>query len=979
MSPQAPARPVRVFISRTSAGFAATAAERDAGLQRTAEKVAAVLESLGCKVDAQPTFTPHWAGVKHMLVDKLHDCDAVIALLGPAHGSLMEEPLPADPRLGLKDPRTHGGTWSYAQLEYLVARDLPRPIFPFLCEGPELIAPFTQDPDLARRQQHFIDTFVKDHTATWQSYTTWAGLEAALRALKIPHVSLPPNNLPFLTLGSLFVGRDEFLEKIRTQLVPGTATVITQPAAIHGMGGVGKTRTAVEFALAHRSAYTALLFITADSADTLHRDIAALCGPLVLNLPEQDAQETEVQYQAALRWLQRHPGWFLLVDNVDSEPAQKAVAELTRLIPAGHILITTRLAAWPTGFLPLDLDVLTPADSVRLLLTHTDGRRTTRPDDTATAEKIATHLDGLALALEQAAAWVRHRGSRTLADYLAAWEKENARLLSNYQDKGAGDYHKDYPHLPRPLLVTYQTSNAQLTPQAHQLFRLLSWLAPDPIPAEALAHLTDPPDVPGLLADLADLHILTRTADGTTVRVHRLLQQITQIEQETESPPPALLAALAWVDGEYLGDPADVRAWPVLLPLTPHAIAAAQAGAARHLPEPAARLLNDAAGLLKTRADHHHAEPLYRQSLALAEQHHGPEHPVVASCLNNLAELLRATNRQSESEPLMRRALGIDEASFGPDHPKVATRLNNLAQLLKATNRLADAEPLMRRALGIDEAAFGPDHPDVARDLNNLALLLKATNRLPEAEPLMRRALGIDEAAFGPDHPEVARDLNNLAQVLKATNRLPEAEPLMRRALGIWEASLGADHPRVAAGLNNLAALLQDTNRQSEAEPLMRRALGIDEASFGPDHPEVAIRLNNLARLLQNTNRLAEAEPLMRRMVGIFVQFTRATGHPHPHLQTAVGNYWRLLEAMGDGEAVVREKLDAVLAPVGGVDKFPLPSPQAKFPVAGCAVGLAVVGGLCWWLGFLRETAWVAGVWAVLAFVGWVRRKRAGK
>lgn len=79
----------------------------------------------------------------------------------------------------------------------------------------------------------------------------------------------------------------------------------------------------------------------------------------------------------------------------------------------------------------------------------------------------------------------------------------------------------------------------------------------------------------------------------------------------------------------------------------------------------------------------------------------------------------------------------------------------------------------------------------------------------------------------------------------------------------------------------------------------MRRALDIDEQSFGKDHPNVATALNNLAALLQATNRLVEAEPLMRRTVEIFLKFTRATGHPHPHLQAFASNYATLLHALG--------------------------------------------------------------------------------
>ncbi|MFH1109132.1 MAG: tetratricopeptide repeat protein [Planctomycetota bacterium] len=308
--------------------------------------------------------------------------------------------------------------------------------------------------------------------------------------------------------------------------------------------------------------------------------------------------------------------------------------------------------------------------------------------------------------------------------------------------------------------------------------------------------------------------------------------------------------------------------------------------------------LNNLAQLLQDTNCLAEAEPLMRRALDIDEKSYGPQHPEVATDLNNLAQLLQDTNRLAEAEPLMRRALDIEEKSYGPQHPKVAIRLNNLAQLLQATNRLADAEPLMRRALDIAEKAYGPDHPTVAIHLNNLAQLLQDTNRLADAEPLMRRALDIDEKSYEPNHPDVATALNNLAQLLKGTNRLADAEPLMRRALDIDEKSYGPNHPKVAIRLNNLAALLQATNRLADAEPLMRRAMDIDEKAYGPNHPNVAISLNNLAALLKATNRLADAEPLIRRVVETLRDFTRATGHQHPHMQTALRNYRGLLEAV---------------------------------------------------------------------------------
>jgi len=137
----------------------------------------------------------------------------------------------------------------------------------------------------------------------------------------------------------------------------------------------------------------------------------------------------------------------------------------------------------------------------------------------------------------------------------------------------------------------------------------------------------------------------------------------------------------------------------------------------------------------------------------------------------------------------------------------------------------------------------------------------------------------------------------------------------MRRALDIDEQSFRTEHPNVAIRLNNLARLLQATNRLAEAEPLMRRALAIDEQSFGPDHPEVARDLHNLAQLLQDTNRLDEAEPLMRRALAIFLDFTRRTGHEHPHLRAAFNNYRHLLAKMGQAPAEI-EAVIAALTPL---------------------------------------------------------------
>jgi len=127
----------------------------------------------------------------------------------------------------------------------------------------------------------------------------------------------------------------------------------------------------------------------------------------------------------------------------------------------------------------------------------------------------------------------------------------------------------------------------------------------------------------------------------------------------------------------------------------------------------------------------------------------------------------------------------------------------------------------------------------------------------------------------------------------------------------------GKSHQVSQKMATRFAQLLLATNRLAEAEPLMRRALEIDEQGYGPEHPNVARDLNNLAQLLQATHRLAEAAPLMRRALVIFLKFSLATGHEHPHLRAGFGNYQSLLQALPTTAADTALRLDSLGAEAG--------------------------------------------------------------
>ncbi len=273
------------------------------------------------------------------------------------------------------------------------------------------------------------------------------------------------------------------------------------------------------------------------------------------------------------------------------------------------------------------------------------------------------------------------------------------------------------------------------------------------------------------------------------------------------------------------------------------------------------------------------SEPFALESVSVAVQTCGPDHPETASTLGNLAIVYENQGRYEEAEPLYLRALNIREDSLGPDQPETAGTLQNLAILYSNQGRYGEAERLYLRALKIKEDKLGTNHPDTAGTLQNLAILYWTQGRHGEAEPLFLRALKFWEDSLGPDHPETARTLGNLAALYRSQGRYGEAESLYLRALTIREDTLGPDHADTATTLQNLAILYKDQGRYGEAEPHYLRAVKIREDKLGPDHPETARAVSNLAFLYDDQGRYEEAEPLYLRALKI-MEDTLGPDHP---------------------------------------------------------------------------------------------------
>src|SRR3954447_12507176 len=373
-------------------------------------------------------------------------------------------------------------------------------------------------------------------------------LEEFFQLLPKPRTALP-RSLPFSSLGALFHGREEtitILHEKLTQAPAGRATAIAGKA-VHGLGGVGKTRLAVEYAWRYTADYTALLFVGAGPPADLRRNLAALCDRNVLDLPEQEAPEEEVREVAVLRWLGEWPGWRLILDNVDSEDAAAAVDALIPRLHGGHVLLTGRLARWSAEVEPLELDVLAEEAAAGFLLARTKDRRRTTPEDAGLAIALARELGFLPLALEQAGAYIAER-RLTLAAYLEEWHSRHEQVLTWFDPRVS--------HYPASVAATWQTSVGRLSAPARRLLERLAWLGPEPIP-EWLLDVTVPdspeePDRRDALVELETYSLVTRDGESPAFTVHRLVQDVTRrsLRNSPENGPmtETLGEALRWVN-----------------------------------------------------------------------------------------------------------------------------------------------------------------------------------------------------------------------------------------------------------------------------------------------------------------------------------------------------------------------------------------------------------------------------------------------
>jgi hypothetical protein len=496
---------------------------------------------------------------------------------------------------------------------------------------------------------------------------------------------------------ALLAGRETLLADLHARLT-GNGAPWPRTSVLHGLGGTGKTSLAVEYAYRHLGEFGVAWQFAAENPVVLTADFATLQAQLGIH----DAPNAVASVHAVLA---THPAeWLLIFDNA---PGLAAIEAFLPPAGRGRVLITSQSGLWPSGQ-GTEVGVLSSADAADFLI-----KRTGDPDHQS-ADTLAGELDGLPLALEQAAAYIQATRS-SLAGYLPLLRLRRSDMLARGEPTG---YHKT-------VATTWALAFDRLlqtSPEGVGLLRLIACYAPEAIPLRLLLH-----PIPGLggqldqqvsrplmtllddvlvasdaIAALRRYSLVTPAGEGS-VSVHRLVQAVTADQMPESLASGWRRAAAATVEATLPADPKLPSTWPAFAALLPHA----QAALAPH-----------AAGLARVadylgRSGNYLAARELCQRLADAQrQQFGAEDPETLNSLNELARWTGQTGNKALARDMLAALLPIEERALGLEHPLTLETRSSIARWTGEAGDPVAARDLFGALLRVEERVLGPEDPE---------------------------------------------------------------------------------------------------------------------------------------------------------------------------------------------------------------------------------------------------------------------------
>jgi len=705
-------------------------------------------------------------------------------------------------------------------------------------------------------------------------------LGAARYPLRAPrHWSplIPPRN-------HHFTGRDEILIDLRERLTGYVTAVV--PSAVHGLGGVGKTQVAVEYAHRFACDYDLVWYVRSEQLATARADLAAMAVPLGIKISD-DLGVTADAVLDALRRGDPVRNWLVIFDNAGS-PRQ-----LRRLLPAGggHVLVTSRDQEWQDNADVISLEVYQRQESLHFL-------RRRMPDITdADADALAAEVGDFPLYLDSVVALLVATGM-PVPRLLTEIRRHPTSTLGQVRVASYDD---------QPVMIWAMAMNRlrEDRPAAAQLLRICAFLGPEPVsmalfagpgtdpnspvrlPEPLRAELGDPPTLGRVVWEIGRYALakIDKRDTWQTIQMHRLVQAFLRDQLDTgqvevfQTAAQRLLAAADPGEPEL---PANRRRYDELLPHLGPAEVATAAGDAT-----VRALVRNAVGYLDGRGEYTAACHLAEAALPAWTTLLGPDSADVIALRVMFANALRTLGLFAEARKLDEESLVHARRSLGAEHPDTLAVANGLAADLR---RLGD----WHAAYELDTESLAASlrlprlHPRRLRVAHNYAVSLRMMGRFPEALRVDEETLLANRERFEDlDNRTVLFSANNVARDLRECGRYQPSVEMQEDTYARYLRLLGDDHPDSLRAMKNLAVSLRKAGRYTAARDLAQSCYEQHCRRFGDHYPETLAASTNLANDLRLTGEILGARA---RAQDAYEQLFRTVGERHPYTLAAAVN-----------------------------------------------------------------------------------------
>lgn len=668
---------------------------------------------------------------------------------------------------------------------------------------------------------------------------------------------------------ALFVGRDDLVMTLALSLATGSDIVVTQ--ALSGMGGVGKTSVAAAvYASSHRL-YAISWWVRAETPATMMEDYAAISRHV--GVPRTEDLSTDAHMvRVALEGFS-HP-WLIVFDNVTDYD------DLGDLLPrqgTGSVIITSRSTTFPPNYDVHRLDTLPPKDAENFLRS-----RVQRDNPEAASEDVSAvveRLDGLALALEQAGAWVAAVPNRRFDQFVKRYDTANGN------PSAAGDLMEA---TDRTASATWMVSIDAATEKARwarTVMEVLCHLGPDELPCHWLRETVGDPylgkareiDIDRALAALHTYSLATVTTRDT-VSVHRVVQAATR----RTSAEGAVSAALRCIRRQAPGDPRDHNSWLIYRTIAPHAIALALA-AGPGLASCAADLCT----LLGNIVTYQRQSGSVKSAIGtatiatnIAVAHLGESSQEALLAHHNLARAYWSAGRLAEAVERFESNLTNRVSVLGPGHEDSLMSRHHLAVGYRSIGRVVEAIELLTLNLRERLILLGPGDPETMVSRHHLAIAYRAAGHLWRAIFLFQSNLAERTVRLGAEDIDTLISRHHLAVAYKMAGLLDMAIPMYERTLADRIRVLGADHPHALISRHDLAAAYRATGRFADAFVLYHEVIDSSSRVLGADHPNTLQSRSNLGVTYLAAEKFSDAAAVLK---SVLRDRERVLGVDHPH------------------------------------------------------------------------------------------------